>query len=259
MSSNLPPGSFRSSLMTSEGDLNLDRVSRSAQPVRPTTSIKTIPGLDRFRRWSPVKYKRVALTPGSDLYVAAERIMNAPDRATALANWLTSKGWGNVGVSRSQSTESQYVYFGNQRVRFSRHSRYAPTGSVSRSHTKDQIEMPMRKGQDVTERMASFLAAAATPVELDVSIADVVQQLRGYGLRTPEIVDVLNRGGVDASSMTDLLGEEVPAVSAGSGAIAGIGVGPQGEPGVRNDPAAKARRARTAMPMQRIRPRGAST
>lgn len=48
--------------------------------------------------------------------------------------------------------------------------------------------------------------------------------------------------------------EDVPAMSAGSGAIAGIGVGPQGEPGVDNSPKAKQRRRKKAMPMQRIKP-----
>lgn len=48
--------------------------------------------------------------------------------------------------------------------------------------------------------------------------------------------------------------EDVPAMSAGSGAIAGIGVGPQGEPGVVNTPKAKQRRRKKAMPMQRVKP-----
>lgn len=50
--------------------------------------------------------------------------------------------------------------------------------------------------------------------------------------------------------------EDLPTVSAGAGAIAGIGVGPHGEPGVDNSPQARARRKRTTMPMQRLRPQG---
>lgn len=63
-------------------------------------------------------------------------------------------------------------------------------------------------------------------------------------------VDLLDAHG----NLSEGLFEDVPAMSAGSGAIAGIGVGPQGEPGVVNTPKAKQRRRKKAMPMQRIKP-----
>lgn len=54
--------------------------------------------------------------------------------------------------------------------------------------------------------------------------------------------------------LNEKLFEDVPTMSAGSGEIAGIGVGPQGEPGVVNTPKAKQRRRKKAMPMQRLKP-----
>lgn len=62
-------------------------------------------------------------------------------------------------------------------------------------------------------------------------------------------VDLLDEQG----NLVEGLLEDVPAMSAGSGAIAGIGVGPQGEPGVLNTPKAKQRRRKKAMPMQRLK------
>lgn len=63
-------------------------------------------------------------------------------------------------------------------------------------------------------------------------------------------VDILDEHG----NLSEGLLEDVPVMSAGSGAIAGIGVGPQGEPGVVNTPKAKQRRRKKAMPMQRLKP-----
>lgn len=63
-------------------------------------------------------------------------------------------------------------------------------------------------------------------------------------------VDILDAHG----NLAEGLLEDAPVMSAGSGAIAGIGVGPQGEPGVVNTPKAKQRRRKKAMPMQRLKP-----
>lgn len=65
---------------------------------------------------------------------------------------------------------------------------------------------------------------------------------------------LLDAEGNLSAPLLDALGEDVPVMSAGSGAIAGIGVGPQGEPGVINTPKAKQRRRKKAMPMQRLKP-----
>ena len=68
------------------------------------------------------------------------------------------------------------------------------------------------------------------------------------------VVDILQDDGILVEGVIPVVTEDVPVVSAGAGAIAGIGVGPQGEPGVVNTPAAKRRRKKTTMPLQRLVP-----
>lgn len=63
---------------------------------------------------------------------------------------------------------------------------------------------------------------------------------------------LLDADGHLHDAVLDDIQEDLPTVSAGSGAIAGIGIGPQGEPGIDNSPAARTRRKRTTMPMQRL-------
>lgn len=72
--------------------------------------------------------------------------------------------------------------------------------------------------------------------------------------RNFRVTDILHNDGTLVEGVVPVMTEDVPTVSAGAGAIAGIGVGPQGEPGVVNTPAAKRRRKKTTMPLRRLVP-----